>query len=408
MPRFGYRAYDQTGVLRQGEVECESREAALHALARRGEMPVEVSEGGLPAHQRWWEREVIGAGRLSHARLSLFTRELATLLKADIPVDEALRVVHLQPALPARVRKLTRAILDDVVAGRSLSEAVAAQEPAFPAIYARLVQSGEASGTLAEVFEDLAGFYERSAEIRARLGSALVYPAVLLAAAAIALAVILGALLPTVVSLFEEAGAELPAPVAALAVLEAAAARHWLPLSVVTGLSFVGLAAAFRSEPVRDVCDRWSLRLPVLASVIARSQTARFARTLATLTKNGVSLPDALRMTSGVLGNRVFRAAALQAGEDLMQGSSLSASLGASGLFSDLALRLTAVGEQTGQLDVMLARVADILEASFQTQLQRLTALLAPLLTIVIGVLVGGLLLTVMSAIISVNELALQ
>lgn len=408
MPRFAYRAYDQTGALRHGELECESREVAVHLLARRGELAVDICEGGSDAARPWWEREVFGSGRLSISRLSLFTRELATLLKADIPVDEALRIVQLQPSLPARLRKMTRAILEDVVAGSALSAAIARQEPAFPVIHPKLVQAGEASGTLAEVFEDLAAFYERSAEIRVKLGTALVYPAVLLAAAVIALAVICTALLPTVVTLFEEAGAELPGPIAALFAIQEAAIGYWPFAVAAVGTFFGAIGMMSRSEAIRAALDRALLRLPVLASILVGNQTARFARTLVTLTKNGVSLPDALQMTSVVLANRAYRAAAQAAAEDLMRGSSLSASLSATGLFSDLSLRLIAVGEQTGQLDTMLVRIADIFEASFQTQLQRLTALLAPLLTVIIGILVGGLLLMVISALVSVNELAIQ
>lgn len=408
MPRFNYRAYDQAGFLRSGELECESREAALHALARRGELPVEIAEGEAATRRHWWEREVFGTGRLSTARLSLFARELAALLKADIPIDEALRIVHLQPALPARLRMIIRTILDDVVAGQSFSSAIARQEPAFPTVFAKLVQAGEASNTLADVVDELAGFYERSAENRAKLVTALVYPAVLLAASAIALAVVLTALLPTVVILFEEAGAELPAPVAALSAAQAATIHHWPLVLGLLGLSLMVSAIAFRNETVREFCDRALLRVPLIGSIIARSQTARFARTLATLTKNGVPLPDGLRMTAAVLGNRAYRAAAAQAGDNLMEGVGLSASLGPTKLLSDLALQLITVGEQTGQLDVMLERIADIFEASYQTRVQRLTALLAPLLTIAIGILVGGLLLMVISAIVSVNELAIR
>jgi len=408
MPKFAYRAYDQAGVLKSGEIVCESRDAALHALARRGELPVEVSEGGLVKRERWWQRELVGTGRLSTSGLAIISRELATMLKADIPIDEAIRVISLQPSIPSRLRGITRAILSDIVAGYALSEALLRQGNAFPTLFTKIVEAGEVSGTLAEVFDDLAGFYERSAEMRAKVASALLYPIVLLIAALSALAVILVVLLPTVVHLFEEAGAELPAALAALFAIQEGILRHWVAVCAIGGGVAIAATVIIGSDPIRASTDSLLMRVPLIGSAIQKSQTARFARTLATLSRNGVPLPNALQMTSAVLGNRAFRLAVRQAGDDLLTGSSLSAALARSQQFPDLCLRLVAAGEQTGQLELMLARIADIFEKNFHTQLQRLTTLLAPLLTIMIGVVVGGMMVMVISAILSVNELAVQ
>ncbi len=408
MPRYRYRAYDQNGSLTQGEIETRSRELALQQLHQKGLHPLDVVEDKPRPTQRWWEREVFGGGALPTSGLALLTRELATLIKAELPLDDALRIVSLQPLIPSRIRRVTQAVLEAVRGGESLSGALAARGQEFPEYYWRLVQAGEASGHLGDVLEDISTFLERSSEVRAQVGSALIYPAVLLAAALAALAVIMTVLLPTVVPLFKDAGATPPPMLRFLVDAEAAISRNW-PL-VLAGLAALAIAimATFRSRGLRLSLHRTILRLPIIGSLAAARETARFSRTLATLTRNGVPMLDAVRISGSVLQNQAFVQAVAAAGESLKEGGSLSAPLLQSGLFSELSLRLIAVGEQTGQLDGMLMRVATIFETALQRQLGRLMTLLTPLLTLLIGGLVGGLILSVMSAILSVNDLAFQ
>ncbi|MFA5949753.1 MAG: type II secretion system F family protein [Hyphomicrobium sp.] len=408
MPRYRYKAYDQRGSLTEGEIETRTREAALEALHRRGYFPLDVAESKADPVLRWWEREVFGDGALPLAGLALFTRELATLIKADLPLDESLRIVSLQPLIPSRVRACTRALLEAVRGGASLSGAMSARGQDFPEYYWRLIQAGEASGSLSEVLDDMSGFLERSNEVRAQVGSALLYPAVLLFAAAIAVGVILTVLLPTVLPLFKDAGAAPPASLQFLVDAEAFVAGNWaLVLALAIGLG-VALFAASRNAGLRLWFDRTLLKIPVVGVLSGNRETARLARTLATLTRNGVPMLDAVRISGAVLGNRAFIAAVADAGEALKEGGSLSKPLEQSGLFSELSLRLIAVGEQTGQLEPMLMRVAGIYEATVQRQLARLMTLLTPALTLFVGGLVGSLILSVMSAILSVNDLALQ
>lgn len=408
MPRYLYRAYDQHGVLKRGEIETQSREAAIDALQRRAFHPLEVTEGGAASSQRWWQREVFGGGYLSLPDLTLFTRELATLVKADLPLDEAIRIVSLQPLMSAKIRTVTKAVLDGVREGNSLSGALAARGQDFPEYYWRLVQAGEASGSLGEVLEDISTFLERSSEVRGQLGSALVYPCILLAAAGAALGVILTVLLPTIVPLFKDAGVTPPATIQFLVNAQEAIARNWLlVLMTLAGLA-VAVIAAGQDDRLRLIRHRALMRLPVIGSLVANRETARFARTLATLTRNGVPMLEAVRLSGSVLRNRAFLTTVELAGESLKEGGTLSAPLVTSGLFSELSLRLIAVGEQTGQLEAMLMRVANIYEATLQRQLARLTSLVTPILTLAVGGMVGGLILTVMSAILSINELAFK
>lgn len=408
MPRFAYTAYDDSGRRASGVIDSETREAALDLLFRQGRYPLELVEGGRVPSTRWWEREVFGSRNLSRQGLALLTRELATLVKAELPVDEALRIAGLQPLMPARVRQVVGSILDRVLEGASLSEGVEAQGGSFPAYYARIVHAGEAAGTLGQALDDLAQFLERSAEFRSRIGSALMYPALLLVASAAALGVIIGVLIPTIAPLFKDAGVEPPFIIRFLLAVQETVTQHWL-IFVLSGLAILaGFLSLQRNARWQMSRDRMVLRVPLVAGLVQNSQTATMARTLGTLIRSGVPMLQALQITSSALSNSAMAAAVRQSAEDVKQGATLMTSLTQAGVFPELALRLTGVGEQTGQLDIMLERVGAIYETALQRQLLRITSLITPVLTIVIGVLVGGLLLSVMGAIFSVNELAFK
>jgi general secretion pathway protein F len=414
MSRFHFRAYDKQGVLIEGEIEARSREQALEVLHQRGQFPLDVTGGGdlaKPATswwaQDWLQRDIsFGDGSLPLTGLTIFTRELATLVKADLTLDDALRIVSLQPLIPRRIKTATLAILESVRQGDSLSGALAARGKEFPEYYWRLVQAGEASGSLADVLEDLSKFLERSSEVRGQVGSALLYPAVLLFAAGGALTVILTVLIPTIVPLFKDAGAPLPPTLKFLVDGQTFLANNWIAVLAVLAATFLALIFGVRNTGIRSVLHRAYLRIPVIGGIIANRETARFARTLATLTHSGVPMLEAVRISSSVLQNQAFATAVASAGQALQEGGNLSQPLLKSGLFSELSMRLIAVGEQTGQLESMLMRVAEVYEATLQRQLARLMSLLTPILTLVIGGLVGGLILSVMSAILKVNELA--
>lgn len=408
MPRFSYTAYDDSGARATGVVDSETREAAIESLFRQGRYPLELVEGGRVPAPRWWEREVFGSRGLSRRGLALLTRELATLLKAELPVDEALRIAGLQPLMPARTRQVIAAVLARVLEGASLSEALNAQAGAFPEYYSRIVHAGETAGTLGQTLDELAGFLERSSEFRARIGSALLYPALLLVAAAGALVVIMTVLIPTIAPLFRDAGAQPPFIIQFLLDVQETVAARWLLAMLAVGIVAGGYIALARNERWRLWSDRLLLRVPVLSSLIQNGQTAIMTRTLGTLIRNGVPMLQALQIAGDVLSNRAMAAAVRNCAGEVKEGATLMGPLSRSGVFPELALRLTGVGEQTGQLEVMLERVGSIYEAALQQQLLRLTNLLTPVLTIVIGVLVGGLLLSVMGAIVSVNELALR
>lgn len=414
MPRFNFKAYDASGRLVRGDIEADGREAALDALTRSGRFPVDVGLAGDThrsageAEPKWWNRELLGSRAMPVAALAVLARELATLVNADLPIDEVLRVIALQPRLGSRARRLIRAVLERVTAGASLSDALAAQDGAIPLHFSRLVQAGEASGTLPQVLDELAGFLEQSDRLRSQIVTAMLYPSVLLLAAVTTVAVIVAVMVPAIMPLFRDAGIAPPLLVVALEAIERGVLGNWpIALAASAGLLVAPMWIG-RNDGARVLRDRAILRLPVLGELERRACTARFARTLATLTRNGVPMLEALNVSAGVLRNRAFEAAVRNAATEVNQGGVLLAPLTRSGLFPDLALRLIAVGEQSGQLATMLTRVAEIYEYELQQQVQRILAVAAPAITLLIGGFVGVLILSVMSALLGLNEAVLR
>lgn len=407
MPRYNYQAYDQHGALTKGSINAQSRLTALDAIHQQGQYPLLISEGTAAPAERWWQREVFGSRALPVADLGQFTRELALMTSADLPLDETLRMVSLQPLVSSRTRLLAAKLHERVREGASFSEALE-ESQRFPEFYWRLVRAGEAGGSLTAVLDELALLLERALEMRRQIGTALLYPLTLIAAAVGAMIVIATVLVPTMVPLFRDAGVALPVVVQVMVDLTSMVSRNWLAVVVLIIGSTIGAIAASRNDRFLLWRDRMLLALPIVGRLIRNREMARFARTVSTLIHNGVALLEAVRITTNVHQNSNFATVARDAAESLKEGRSLSSELAVSGLFSELAVRLVGIGEHTGQLDAMLMRTAIIYETALQRELARLMSLVSPILTLLIGALVGTLMLSVMNALLSLNELAIK
>jgi len=404
MPTFAYRAYGAQGQFSEGTIDAASADAASDLLWGQGLTPFQLrrsDEAGTP----WWRRELLGA-RPSAADLALFTRDFATLNTAEIPLDDGLRILAEQ-ASSARMRTFARKLLADVLNGATLSDAFARQA-VVPADYVSAVRAGEIGGTLGTVFEELADLFERRLEVRARVRSALVYPAVLIVLAVVSLGIVIGVLVPSIAPIFAEGGNAMPALLrlviavqdhAPYIILSAAAA------AVVTG----GAAAATLRRPgARVALDRHLLRLPSLGVFLLQQDTARFARTLGTLIRAGVPLLQAAVSARAGIANRHLAATIDQAIDRVREGASLHQALQAATAVPPIALRMISVGEEAGKLAAMLLRIAAMFETQTRRSVDRSMTILTPLLTVIIAVLVGSLIMAVMNAILSINGMAVR
>lgn len=408
MPRFRYKAYSATGAMTTGELLVDSRQAALQTLARKSEIVIELEEAATHRDLPWWQREIGSLRALSTRALADFLRELSGLVSANLPVDEALRIISIQPAIKPSLRALVADILERVTSGASLSAAMAAREGAFPPFVVRLVGAGEASSSLDTVLADLSRYLEQASERSAKLTSQLLYPAVLVAAAIIALTVITTVLVPAVKPLFEDAGAAPPAIIAALSWIAETVSSYGLLITIAFTASLLSLLSVWRSPGGRLAMDRAILDTPFIGDLVRQTETARLSRTLSSLIRNGIPLTEALRIAGGVLVNRALGMTVDDILRGVEQGRSLSNELQRSGAFPDLLPRLARIGEETGQLESMLIKVAEAYERTVENRLERFMTLLTPVLTIIIGGFVGFLVISVMNAILSANALVLQ
>ncbi len=397
MAVFRYKALSPTGSLMEGEIEAPSETMVIERLQDLGYVPIRArTVGGAGAGGLSLSLTLtpgLGAGGLM-----LLTRQMATLLAAGLPVDRALELLAGLADSKAAAR-VVQGVLERVKGGAALADALA-EDPAFPRSYVALVRAGEAGGALEPVFARLADLMERQKALRDEVVSAL-----LAAMAAASVAVLMTVVVPRFEPLFAEAGAALPLSTRLVVGAADLAGRWgWLPFLALL-LLVLGWPALMRRPGLRLRLDRQLLGLPVLGGLLARIETARFARTLGTLLGGGVPMLPALAIVQQTLGNQAMAGAVAELSGHLKEGRALAGPLAASGLFPSLAVQLVRVGEESGRLEEMLLRLADIAEAEVKTALNRLLAMLVPGLTITVGLLVAGIIGSILAAVLSVYDL---
>lgn len=404
MPSFRYRAYGTEGQLAEGAIDAATADVASDLLWGQGLTPFHLRQAS-GSEEKWWQREVFAPRGPSGADLASFTRDFATLNTAEIPLDDALRILSEQ-ALSAKMRALAKTILADVLNGATLSDALTRQGSVFPTDYVSAVRAGEIGGTLPQVLEELADLLERRSEIRARVRSALIYPVVLIVLAFVSLAIVIGVLVPSIAPIFAEGGKAMPLAIQVMVAVQ----PHVIDILVVAAMALgalIAAAAMVRRRPdLRLAFDARVLRLPGIGSFMLQQETARFTRTLGTLVRSGVPLLQAATSARDVIVNRRIAAAMDGAIDMVREGASLHLALQTLAVLPSIALRMISVGEEAGRLAPMLLRVATMFEIQTQRSVDRFMTVLTPALTIFIAVMVGGLIMAVMNAILGINALA--
>ncbi|MFP4002626.1 MAG: type II secretion system F family protein [Alphaproteobacteria bacterium] len=403
MTRFRYWAYTEAGEAVQGEVDAPDRSGALDRIGGLGHLPYRIEEAGA-AGEPWWRRDLF-TRHISARRLADLTRELAALVSARLGVEEALEVMIGQGGETGAGRVL-RKVRADILEGASLSEALARQPETFPASYVTAVRAGEASGALGEVLERLAAFLERTEAVKAKIRSAMIYPAIVTFMAVLSLVLVMTVVLPGFAPLFEDAGSRLPWLTRMVMDVSGAVQAGWpyalggLALAVLLG------GRVLARPEIRLGVDTRILRMPLIGSHVTNAESARFCRTLSTLLLNGVDLPGALDLTTQALRNRRFAEAGAVLREGVRSGRPLARLMEETGVFPELAVKLAAVGERTGRLGEMLERAAGMFETETERNAERFLSILTPAITVFLGVVVGTIILSVVLAVFSLNEFA--
>lgn len=404
MPRFHYKAVNPTGELLEGELQGRNQQAVIRRLQDLGHTPILVGEAA--EGRGGWARAWLGRRR---ARMDLgrFTRDLANLLKAGIPLERALEMLAEITEEVATAELISR-LLDRVRGGAGLAAAMEAEEGAFGRFYVNMVKAAEAGGALEDVLARLAEYLEKYQALRGNIKTALIYPGILVGVTVLSLIVLVTFVIPQFAALFEEMGKALPLPSRiVMAVGKFLQVYGWL---VVASLSMFALYLRhlLAKPPFRYRWDRWLLRLPLVGDLIAKMETAIFARTLGTLLGGGVPLLAGLAIVKETVTNRVLAETLGSVAEEVQQGRGLAEPIARSGRFPRLAAHLVRVGEETGQLEAMLLQLAATCDGEVNRAVQRMLALLEPLLIIGLGLVIGSIILSILVAVLSVNELAFQ
>jgi general secretion pathway protein F len=402
MAAFEYLALDRKGRQQKGVLEADSARQVRQLLRERQLAPLEVSATRT--------REQAGGGHFSFVRglsardLALLTRQLATLIQAALPVEEALRAAAAQASAP-RIQSMLLAVRARVLEGHGLADSLKEFPAAFPELYRATVAAGEHAGHLGPVLEQLADYTEQRQQSRQKIQLALLYPLILMCASLLIVGFLLGYVVPDVVRVFVDSGQTLPALTRGLIVLsDWVKGWAWLVL-ILMALGFFALRWALRDESVKLRWHAMLLRVPLLGRLIRATDCARFASTLAILTRSGVPLVEALAIGAEVIANRVIRAQVVVAAQKVREGGSLTRALEASGQFPPMMLHMIASGERSGELDQMLARTARNQESDLSAQVALLVGLFEPFMLVFMGAVVLVIVLAILLPILSLNQL---
>jgi len=383
---FTWQGSDKNGRKIQGEINAESLPLARIALSKQGVIAKKIRKKPKPLFSS-------GSKKIKPQDVAIFTRQLATMAKAGVPLVQAFDIVA-EGTEHDRMRRLIRDIRSDVSSGTSLATALNGRSEYFDSLFCSLVDSGESSGTLEIMLDRIATYKEKTEALKAKIKKALTYPTAVVVVAVVVTVILLVKVVPTFAETFRSFGSDLPAFTLFVLRISEAMQEWWFIVflcSLAAGYGFV--IARKRNQKFADAVDAAMLKLPVLGSVVHDAVIARFARTLSTTFAAGVPLVEALQSTAGAAGNAIYAYAILRVKEDVSGGMALNLSLRSTGLFPNMLIQMATIGEESGSLDDMLGKVADHYEAAVDNAVDSLSSLLEPMIMSILGVLIGGLMI---------------
>jgi general secretion pathway protein F len=403
MATFFFRAVAVDGKIRNGSLSGESEKTVAVDLRKQGLIPVYV--GAAPKNFNFEIKlPVIGTGR--RRNVLFFTSELSTLLNASVPLDRALSITA-ELTTKAAFRDLVLDVLRVLKSGKTLADSLATHPDHFNELYINMVRAGEAAGSLAIVFERLAEFERTRDDLRNYIVSSMVYPALLSCVGLCSILILLNFVVPRFASIFD--GTTMKVPVPAQIMIEASyivRTYWWIGLSTVA-VVFLSWRIYTKTAAGRMWWDGLRLRLPLLGDALLKAETSRFARAMGTLISNTVPLVTSINISAATLNNRTLSTALVGVAQGVKRGEGLAVPMRKAAVFPPLVSHLLTVGEETGRLDQMFTRMADIYENDTRVSIRRFTSIFEPIVILVMGVLVGGLILSMLLAITSINDVAI-
>lgn len=381
---YTWQGFDKFGNRRKGELQAQDKQLALHKLSKIGIRRGRVRRAGQSS-------SFLPRNRIKTSHVALFTRQLATMMKAGIPLVQSFDIV-IQGLDHPRMSLMTTTIRAEIAAGNSFAESLRRYPRVFDTLYCNLIEVGESSGSLEVMLDRLATFKEKTEALKAKIRKAMNYPIAIILVALLSSGIMLIEVVPALAETFSNFGAELPAfTLFVVALSDWVAAYWWQSLLGAVVVLVLSKEALLRFKTLRQVVDRLLLRLPIVGAIIRAACYARFSRTLSTLYAAGVPIVDALDSVAGATGNYVFEQAINRIRADVANGQPLHSAISGTELFPSMISQMASIGEESGALEAMLERSASHFEAEVDDAVDSLTSLLEPAIIVVIGILVGGL-----------------
>ena len=382
---FTFEGTDRKGGKVKGELSGANTALVKAQLRKQGINPIKVRKKGLSLSGR--------GKKIKPMDIAVFTRQMATMMGAGVPLLQSFDIIG-EGFENANMRKLVEDVKQEVASGNSLANSLRKQPKYFDDLYCNLVDAGEQSGSLEALLDRVATYKEKTESLKAKIKKAMTYPIAVVAVAIIVSAILLIKVVPQFQTVFQGFGAELPAFTLFVIHLSELLQTWWLVVLIAMfAIAFAIKNVHQRSEKFRDSVDRLLLKIPIIGMILYKSAVARYARTLSTTFAAGVPLVEALDSVAGAAGNVVFRNAVYKIKQDVSSGTQLNFSMRTTGIFPSMAVQMTAIGEESGSLDAMLDKVANFFEEEVDNAVDNLTTLMEPLIMVVLGVLVGGLII---------------
>ncbi len=406
MPVYEYTALDKAGKNKKGIIDADSAVAARQKLRGRGAFPVEIKET-TSKPKDIVSKQVSFSGifkRIRPAELSVTTRQLAILLGAGVTLVGSLDALISQISNPLLKRVMAQ-IKESVNEGNSLAFALSQHKKVFSQVYINMVKAGEASGSLDLVLSRLADFSERQQALRGRFKAAMAYPVFMFLIGALILFFLITFIVPNITGIFTEMKQTLPLVTIIMIGISSFLKYFWWALLGVIGLAWFGIRGLIKTSRGRHIWDDIKLRMPVLGAINTKMAMVRFSRTLASLLRSGVPLITSLRIVKNIVNNVLIAEVVDNAMEEIEAGKSLSAPLSLSRWFPGIAVQMISVGEQSGEIEGMLDKVADIYEGETESKIMAMTSMLEPVMILVMGLVVGFIVVSILLPIFEMNQM---
>jgi type IV pilus assembly protein PilC len=412
MPLFAYTAVDAQGKTHQGTVEANSAADAAAAIKKQGQFPTNIAETSAAAKPKGKGFSLSfsmgggsGTGKVPAKVLTVFTRQLSTLISAGLPLLRSLRTLSKQEK-NVNLKKIMGILAESVEGGTTFSEALSQHPKAFNKLYVNMVKAGELGGVLEIVLTRLAEFAEKSQRIRGKVTSAMVYPLVVLTIAVVIVAFLMLFIVPKFEAIFQDmlGGRPLPAITQIIMDLSRFIQGNFILIVVALVVLAVGFRFALRLPGISTAVDRYKLKLPLFGDLLTKTSVARFSRTLGTLVSSGVPILQALQITRDTAGNERVSEAITSIHDNVKEGESMVAPMEASQIFPPMVVSMVQVGEETGQLPDMLTKVADVFEEEVDVAVSGLTSLLEPVMIVLLALIVGTIVVALFLPLITIIQ----